>query len=209
LPLDAVKTAARAAGATVNDLVLAGLSGALRRHLQANGGTERDVRAVLPVNLRVLDPAEIELGNRFGLMFLRLPVSTATGADRIALVRRRTAALKKSATALVALAILRVAGRAHRRVIRVLIDLFSAKGSVVVTNVPGPVHDLHLGGRRMAGVIAWPPQSGSIGIGVSVISYAGNVVLGVMADDRVLPDPAALLADLRAELADLGVRLPA
>ena len=207
LPLDAIKTAARTSGATINDVVLAALSAALRRRLAHHDGPERDVRAVLPVNLRPLDRAEIELGNRFGLVFLKLPVTTLDASERIAIIRRRTAALKRSATAPVALGILTVVGLAHRRVVRVVIDIFSAKGSLVVTNVPGPRHDLHLAGRRVAGVIAWPPQSGSLGVGVSVISYAGRVVLGVMSDDRALPDPDALLDDLCTELEALGADL--
>jgi diacylglycerol O-acyltransferase len=202
IPLDAIKIAAKAGQATINDLVLAALSGALSRH------GDRDVRAVLPVNLRPLDTAEIELGNRFGLVFLRLPV-TEDGPRRIATIHRRTEALKRSATAPVALAVLGLVGRAHRRLVGLVIGIFSAKGSLVVTNVPGPRETLHLGGRPLTGIIAWPPQSGSIGLGVSVISYAGQVRLGVMSDDRIVPDPEALLADLRAELVALGVDLGA
>jgi diacylglycerol O-acyltransferase len=206
LPLDAVKQAARAADATVNDLVLAALSGALRRHSADGNGVVRDVRAVLPVNLRPLDRTEVELGNRFGLVFLQLPVSQYGGASRIATIQRRTAALKRSATAPVALAVLGLVGRTHRRVVGLVIDLFSAKGSLVVTNVPGPKQPLHLHGRRVAGVIAWPPQTGSLGVGVSIISYAGQVEIGLMSDDRVVRDPDALLATVHAELAALGVR---
>lgn len=209
LPLLAIKAAARAAEATVNDFVLAALSAALRRGLAEGDRPDRDVRAVVPVNLRPLDRAEIELGNRFGLVFLRLPVSLRDGADRIAAIRRSTAALKRSATAPVSLAVLKVVGRMHRRIVGVVIDIFSSKGSLVVTNVPGPQQTLHLGGRRLAGVIAWPPQSGSLGLGISIISYAGHVVLGVMSDDRVLPDPDGLLADLRSELEALGADLTA
>jgi diacylglycerol O-acyltransferase / wax synthase len=180
----------------------------LRRRLADGDNSERDVRAVLPVNLRPLDRTEIELGNRFGLVFLKLPVTTLDPTDRLATIRRRTEALKRSATAPVALGILAALGYTHQRVVRLVIDLFSAKGSLVVTNVPGPRQALHLGGHRIAGVIAWPPQSGSLGLGVSVISYAGRLVLGVMSDDQVLPDPDALLADLRAELVALDVDLP-
>ncbi|WP_375503505.1 wax ester/triacylglycerol synthase family O-acyltransferase [uncultured Jatrophihabitans sp.] len=207
LPLEQVKVAARASGATINDVVLAALSAALRRHLADRDGPERDVRAVLPVNLRPLDRAEVELGNRFGLVFLKLPVTTVDAAERIATIRRRTAALKRSATAPVALGILRLVGYAPRRVVGVVIDIFSSKGSLVVTNVPGPRHVLHLAGRQVAGVIAWPPQSGSLGVGVSIISYAGSVVLGVMSDDRALPDPDGLLTDLCTELEALGANL--
>ena len=160
LPLHAVKAAARAADATVNDLVLAALSAALRRHLAADDRPARDVRAVLPVNLRPLDRPEVELGNRFGLVFLRLPVSLPNGADRIAVIRRRTAALKRSATAPVTLAVLPSWASAHRRVVRVVIDLFSAKGTLVVTNVPGPRETLHLGGQR------WPAYRVATAVGL-------------------------------------------
>ncbi|WP_375481350.1 wax ester/triacylglycerol synthase family O-acyltransferase [uncultured Jatrophihabitans sp.] len=202
IPVPALKAAAKATEATINDLVLAALSGALRRQL----GTEHDVRAVLPVNLRPLDRPEVELGNRFGLVFLRLPVSVSSSARRIALVCRRTAALKRSATAPVALAILALVGHLPRRAVSLVIDIFSVKSSLVVTNVPGPREPLHLGGCRLTGIIAWPPQSGRLAVGVSVISYNGQVLLGVMADDQVLPDPDALLAHLRDELEALGVR---
>jgi diacylglycerol O-acyltransferase / wax synthase len=203
IPVETMRAASRAAGGTINDLALAALSGALRRLLEP-AGRVRDVRAVLPVNLRPLDADAGELGNRFGLVFLRLPVATLDPRARVAAIQRRTAALKRSATALVALRILELAGHGPTALITVLISIFSAKGSVVVTNVPGPTAALHLGGHRLAGAIAWPPQSGSIGVGVSVISYAGNVVLGVMADDRRVPDAQRLLATLVAELSDLG-----
>ena len=209
LPLEPIKSAARESGATVNDVMLAALSGALRRHFTVHGMPVRDVRAVLPVNLRALDKREVELGNRFGLVFLRLAVTEPDAAGRITAVRRRTNTLKRSAMAPVALKILAVAGRLPRGAMSLLIDVFTAKASLVVTNVPGPRTPLHLRGRRVAGVIAWPPQSGSIGIGVSIISYADQVVLGVMADDGVLPGADQLLADLRDELIGQEAALPA
>lgn len=206
IPLPALQQAARAAGATINDLVLAALAGGLRRHLDGAGGRVRDVRAVLPVNLR--PPAQripTELGNLFGLVFLRLPLTSALPAERIALVQQRTSALKRSLQAVAALQLIRVLGRLPYRVVQVVVDVFSAKGSAVVTNVAGPPDPVYLAGTRLAGAIAWPPQSGSVGLGVSVISYGGQVVVGVMADDLLLPDPQQLLADTCAGLRELGV----
>ena len=204
LPLEDVRRAARAAGGTINDLVLGALAGGLRHQMQSAGGPVRDIRAVLPVNLRPFQSDAAELGNRFGLMFLRLPVS-AGAAHRVPLVQRRTSALKGSAMAFVTLGVLRVAGHLHYRLMQLVVTVFTAKGSAVVTNVAGPASPLHLGGSRLAGVIAWPPQSGSIGLGVSVISYGGNVVVGVMADDLVVPDVQELLARTRAELTGYGL----
>ena len=206
MPIDPIKIAARAAGATVNDIVLAGLGEAVHRYLSETGDTARDVRAILPVDLRGRDPHAAELGNHFGLVFLRLPTATADSAERLATIRRRTTALKASATPVVALQILRLAGRLPRRLVSLLISVFSAKASAVVTNVPGPTHALHLGGHRLAGLIAWPPQSGSIGVGVAVISYAGRLVVGVISDDGAVPDSSRLLADLRSSLLAIGAQ---
>jgi WS/DGAT/MGAT family acyltransferase len=200
IPVTHLRAASRARGATINDLLLASLSAALRAHLAAAGGPVRNVRVVLPVNLRPIEPGPVDLGNRFGLVFLRLPVTVPGLADRVRIIRRRTAALKRSATAPVALGILQVAGHGSTRLIRLLITVFSAKASAVVTNVPGPTAALHLGGNRLAGVVAWPPQSGSLGLGISLISYAGQAVVGVMADDGLVPDPAGLLEAVCAEL---------
>lgn len=206
IPLGALKDAARRAGGTVNDLVLAALSGGVEHYLAGIGGPVRDVRAVLPVNLRPPSVhVPVELGNLFGLVFLRLPVTAASAAERIRLVQRRTAALKGSLQAFVALRLIAVIGRLPQRLVQLVVTVFSAKGSAIVTNVKGPDGPVHLAGTRVAGVVAWPPQSGSIGLGVSVISCAGQVVVGVMADDRSIRDPRRMLADTCAGLRELGV----
>jgi hypothetical protein len=77
---------------------------------------------------------------------------------------------------------------------RPAIDLFSRKASAVVSNVPGPQSPLNLCGQRISEMYFWVPQSGSIGVGISVLSYAGKVHFGVIAD-RELPVEPRRIAD--------------
>ncbi|MGE5764693.1 MAG: wax ester/triacylglycerol synthase domain-containing protein, partial [Mycobacterium leprae] len=97
IPLDDVKAIGRAAGATVNDVLLAGVTGALRRYLEAHGTVVDNIRTLVPVNLRPLDrPVPATLGNKFGLVFLDLPVGLDTSLARLGELSRRMAAIKNS-----------------------------------------------------------------------------------------------------------------
>ena len=85
-----------------------------------------------------------------------------------------------------------------------LIDFFSAKGSMVLTNVPGPRKRLSLAGTPLGGVLVWAPCSGSVGMSVSVFSYAGKVTVGFLTDAGLVPDPQALADGFREELLALA-----
>jgi hypothetical protein len=89
---------------------------------------------------------------------------------------------------------------------QVIVDLFAAKGTAVMTNVAGPRQPVFLAGREVRGTIGWPPESGNLGLGVSIISYNGNVTLGLMSDAGLVPDPGALLDAARRELDTLNAR---
>lgn len=208
-PLREVRTAARAAGATVNDVLLAALAGALRRRLHALHPLveARDVRALIPVNLRPRLPiagAPGALGNRFGLVFADLPVAAEDPATRLALAHARLSASRRSPDALVTLAVLGALGLAPARLERLGTTFFSRKATLVVTNVPGPRRRLHLAGRRVDRMHFWVPHPATLGIGVSLLSYGGQLTVGVRADAAVLPDPAALVEAFEAELASLA-----
>lgn len=70
----------------------------------------------------------------------------------------------------------------------------------MVSNVPGTREPRYLAGRRVREQMFWVPQAGDIGLGVSIVSYAGNVQFGVVADEAVLADPDAFLARCVKEL---------
>jgi WS/DGAT/MGAT family acyltransferase len=203
LPLDEIKDLARGLGVTINDLLIAAVAGALRAHLERH---HQDVdglalRAVVPVNLRRRDLKT--LGNRFGLVFLPIPVGEPDPARRLAIVKRGMDAAKRSPEALVTYALLRVVGLTTARVVGWAIAFFGRKATAVMTNVPGPRAPLWLCGERLDGMMFWVPQSGRLGLGVSILSYDGGVRVGVAADAGLIDDPREIVAGYGAALAEL------
>ncbi len=190
LPLADVKALGKQLACSVNDVLLASAAGALRAYLEHHGDDADgvDIRVVVPVNLRPLDEAE-ELGNKFGLVFLQLPVGSASPLERLFTVKRRMQALKTSAQPLLVLGLLEAAGSAPHFVQELLADTLSAHATAVMTNVPGPQRALHLAGAEITEQMFWVPQAGSIGIGASILSYNGRVQFGLIADQRIMPDP--------------------
>ena len=76
---------------------------------------------------------------------------------------------------------------------------FGSKATAVLTNVPGPRQPLYLAGRKIGRVMFWVPQSGHLGLGVSIISYAGGVMLGVATDAGLVPDPEKIVDAFKVE----------
>ena len=83
------------------------------------------------------------------------------------------------------------------------LDIFSRKASFVVTNVPGPRERLHLTGREIDHIMFWVPHPTVFGLGVSLLSYAGEVRIGVRSDVAVLEDPQRLVDAFEAELDEM------
>jgi diacylglycerol O-acyltransferase / wax synthase len=220
VPLEDVKAVGKALGCSVNDVLLSCAAGALRRYLVERGESVAGVemRAMVPVNLRGDGPIE-QLGNRFGLVTLLLPVGTVNPLMRLQQVHDRMEALKSSYQPLVAYGLLAVAGLAPQMVQKQGLDMLANKASAVMTNVPGPRDALYLCGRRISDLMFWVPQSGNIGLGVSILSYAGGVQFGLITDAGRVPDPQKIVAGFAAELERLvlatlmepwdGVRDPA
>jgi diacylglycerol O-acyltransferase len=202
--LDDVKRAAQRSGASVNDVLLAALAGGLRRHAERLGDPPLDVRVVVPADLRGGAPVGHRLGNRFGLVLVRLPVSEPHRPARVRAVVAATEAAKRSPQAVSTYLLLRLAGTLPRPVPDVAAVLLGAGASAVVTNVPGPRQPLSLLGQPVRSVVFWVPQVGRIGVGVSIFSYAGTVTVGVAADAGLALDPAALAADVDAEISALA-----
>lgn len=203
LALQEVKAIGHAAGASVNDVLMAIVAGALRTYLQRNGcELLHDVHAMVPVNLRGPDETTL-LGNRFGLVVPALPVSLSRPLERLAEMHRRMDALKLSREARVGLAIVHAMGFLPRALEMPGVLFFATKSSVVLTNVPGPRARLLLAGSRIERTMFWVPQSGSIGVGVSIMSYAGEVTIGVMSDALRVPDPHSLIDAIESEFETL------
>ena len=190
LPLDEVKTIGRALGASVNDLLLACVTGALRGYLIDHGDRVEGVtiRALVPVNLRPLAEA-YRLGNQFGLVFLDLPIGIENPIERLYAVRANMRALKDSYQPVLALGILAAMGAGPKILQETLLTTLARNATAVMTNVPGPQQQLYFAGARIEGLMFWVPQSGDIGLGVSILSYNGAVRFGVVADRGLCHDP--------------------
>jgi WS/DGAT/MGAT family acyltransferase len=205
LSLDDVKRIAHANGATVNDVLVAAMTGALRQYLQRRKSLVDEIRAFVPFNLRPLDrPLPASLGNKFGLVFLPLPVGARTAAARLRQVKRRMDEIKGSPEGAIAYGMLEVMGLTLAQIESAMIDLFSAKGTAVITNVPGPREPVYLAGSRVGTVAVWAPMSGSVSMSVSIFSYDGQVTVGVMADAGLVPDPETMVDGFRSELEALA-----
>jgi diacylglycerol O-acyltransferase len=204
LRLADLRTLARGLGGTVNDVVIAALSGALRAHLAARGeDVDRlGVRALVPVNLRTQLPAQLDgaMGNCFGLVFLDLPVDLEAPVERFHSVRERIAHLKQSPDAVATYGVLSAIGHLPGLLENLVTSFFSAKASLVVTNVPGPRQALHLAGHEIRRIEFCVPHPARLGLGVSILSYAGEVRLGARADVAVMSDPGDLLRRVPAEV---------
>ncbi|MGZ5959314.1 MAG: wax ester/triacylglycerol synthase family O-acyltransferase [Myxococcaceae bacterium] len=205
--LEDFKRVGRDTDSTVNDVLMAALAGALRRYLLAHGPVARrlQVRGVIPVNLRLAGEAH-QLGNRFGLVFLQLPLGIGNARARLAEIRQRMRALKKSPGAAAVFELLWLMGRAPRPLFDAVVDLFATKATAVVTNVVGPREPLSILGSRLRQAMFWVPCAGHLGLGVSLLSYAGQVWVGVHSDVGLVPDPEAIVAAFEEELDALGVR---
>lgn len=194
LSLFEVKAVGEAFGCSVNDVLISCVAGALRGYLLAQGDAvdKVDIRALVPVNCRPPGPVK-ELGNHFGLVFLDLPVGVANPFERMMEVRRRMDELKHSQQSTVAQGILVGMGVLPEVIKERVLESLAANASVVITNVRGASRPQFLAGSRIAREVFWVPQSGGIGMGVSILSYAGNVDFGVVTDVRRVPDPEHLV----------------
>jgi len=204
LPLTEIKAVCQVLGVSVNDVLLSSVAGAMRSYLDERGEADAatEVRGFVPVNLRARGD-EHKLGNRFGMVALALPVGVADPFERVFEVKRRMDELKNSYQAALSMGILTTVGLLPRTLQKQVLDIFSAKGSAVMTNVPGPQQPLYLAGRRLAQQMFWVPQSGDIGIGVSILSYNGQVQFGLVTDRKFVPEPARIVDRFAGEFNQL------
>jgi diacylglycerol O-acyltransferase / wax synthase len=204
IPLDEVKAVSKALNCSINDVLMSCVAGAIGQYLRAKGDevSGKEIRAMVPVNLRPLEDA-YKLGNHFGLAPVVLPIGIANPVERVYEVRRRMGLLKGSMQPLMAFGMLALAGVLIKPAQDALLNLFSKKTTAVMTNVPGPTQKLKFCGATLEETLVWVPQSGSVGLGVSILSYGGGVQFGVISDAKLCPDPQAIIDEFEPEFAKL------
>lgn len=205
IALDEVKAVGRALNSSVNDVLLSCVAGAIGEYLKTQGDdvAGQEIRAMIPVNLRPIEEAW-KLGNRFGLVPLVLPIGIDNPIERLYEVRRRMSSLKGSTQPLLAFGLLAVAGLLIKPAQDAMLNLFGKKTTAVMTNVPGPREKLRFCGATLEQSMFWVPQSGDIGLGVSILSYGGGVQFGVMTDSTLCPEPQAIIDQFVPEFTKLS-----
>jgi WS/DGAT/MGAT family acyltransferase len=206
IPLDEVRAVGKALQCSINDVLLACVAGALGQYLRAHGDSVagKEIRAMVPVNLRPMEQA-YKLGNQFGLAPVVLPIGLSNPVERVFEVRRRMGELKGSLQPLLAFALLAVAGVVVKPVQDAMLNLFSKKTTAVMTNVPGPREKLTFCGSTLDQTLFWVPQSGTVGLGVSILSYGGGVQFGIVSDTTLIPDPQAIIDQFSPEFEQLSL----
>jgi diacylglycerol O-acyltransferase / wax synthase len=194
-----LKAAGKAAGGSVNDAILAAVSGMLQHFLHE----AHPLVALVPVSVRREDEKG-DLGNRISTVFVDLPVDIADPQERIRSINVQMKALRESAAVRAGALIVGATGLAPPLVSAALVR---AMGNVrafnlVVSNVPGPQQPFYLNGTRLLEVHpAVPLNPGNQGLSVGVLSYDGGVHFGLLADQRI--DVEAARDALAGELAAL------
>jgi WS/DGAT/MGAT family acyltransferase len=206
--LDEVKTIKRALGGTVNDVVLAAISGGYRALLLARGEQPGPhmVRSLVPVSVRA--PGEESLyDNRVSALLADLPVHIADPVERLTAVRAEMAALKTSNEAALGAALTSL-GRYTpfpfaSWLVRLGFELPQRDIVTVTTNVPGPRQPLYGMGRRIVEIIPYVPIATTMRTGVSIFTYCDHVTFGITGDFAASPDLDVLARGIEDSLAEL------
>ncbi len=201
-PLNEVKAVKNRLGGTVNDVVLATISAALRAYLERRecNPDRVELRAMLPVNVR--RPEEhLQLGNRVSMLVAPLPVGIFDPLERFRQVRTATAQLKERGqaarmTRLVEL--LELLPPAFQWPIAWL-QVQAPPVNTVCTNVPGPPVSLYVQGQRLEALVPVVPLAQGMGMAFAILSYADTLTIGVTVDPALVPD-----SDVVSDLLDAG-----
>ncbi len=208
MPLAELKTVARQLGVTLNDLLIGAMASALSHYLDDHANERartRMLRAVVPFDMR--DPRAVvgrdDLDNKFGLVFLELPVAPMETAERVRETSRRMSAVKLSPQRyinyLLMLAVGNLPGLGYR-----LASHFCSRSTMVFTNVVGPAMARTFGGAALHGMVFFVPQAGGLTSGFSIFSYAGKVTIGITTDAAVCPHPEAIIPYFERSLSSLA-----
>src|SRR5918997_2776838 len=204
--LDAFKAVKNALGGTVNDVVLAAVAGALRRHYLAHGHpTEAvELKAMVPVSVRA-DSERGALGNKVTTVYAPLPIGLADPIARFRRIHTAMRGLKESGQAVGAEVITALADFAPPTILAQATRLQAVQRffNLTVTNVPGPQVTLYLLGRPLRRIYPLVPLAENCALGIAIMSYDGRIDFGLVADYDALPDLDDLAGALEASILEL------
>jgi diacylglycerol O-acyltransferase / wax synthase len=204
--LDLLKGARGETGATVNDLILAGAAGGLRRFfVRHHRKLPEHIVALVPMSVRREDERN-ELGNRLATLMVPLPIAEPDAAARLATIHAETQRLKSSKQAQAASLVIEATGWTPPTINRVLAGAIARplNWNLVVSNVPGPQLPFYLLGRQIEAIypfVPLSPQGHALAIGI--VSYNGGVFFGISGDRDVMADIDALALDVSLAVDEL------
>jgi diacylglycerol O-acyltransferase len=205
--LSDVKAIKNELGGTVNDVVLAMVSGALAHHLRRRGEdiSELELKAMVPVSVRSGDQRGA-LGNQVAAVWAPLPVWCEDPVERLGLITEAMQGLKEGKQALGAQVLTELSGFAPATILNQASRLMARQRffNLVVTNVPGPQVPLYLMGREMIDLFPMVPLAAKQALGIALMSYNGRLNFGLTGDYDLMPDLDDLAGDLHASLAELA-----
>ena len=206
--LDRFKAVKSALGGTVNDVVLAVVTGALRSLLERRGrdpGVQEELKAMVPVSVRAEDQRG-SLGNQVAAIYAPLPVGLADPLERFRTVHEALGDLKASAQAIGAERLTALAGFAAPTILNQAARLQARQRlfNVTVTNVPGPQFPLFLLGRRLTAFHPMVPLVLNTVLGIAIMSYDGKIFFGLLGDYDEMADLDELADDLRSAIDELS-----
>jgi diacylglycerol O-acyltransferase / wax synthase len=208
LSLAAIKRIAHASGATLNDVIVSVIAGSLGDYLRRAGEDTRGlrIRAMVPVNLRPAGDSAMS-GNRFSLIYLELPLGVTDPYERLMRVKIEMDRIKASMEPSMGWLLVVGLGLLPPRLEHMTAAFYARKATLVLTNVLGPQQRLYLAGSPIRQMTFWEPESGGLGLGVSIYSYAGEVTVGVVSDRNVVRSPRELTDGVVRGLAELSSRI--
>ncbi|WP_205650695.1 WS/DGAT/MGAT family O-acyltransferase [Actinoplanes solisilvae] len=209
LPLEQIGAVAKAHEVTINDVYLAAVAGALRRLMLARGEEPLAgaVRTLVPVNVRTESARHI-FDNRVASLLVDLPVEIDDGPGRLRAVHERVAALRARHEVEAGVALVAVADQepfpAVSLVVRSALRLPQRGLATVTTNVPGPPVPLFILGRPIREILPYVPIAERLRIGVAVMTYQGQAVIGVTTDFATVPEGGDIAGAILDEVRQLA-----
>lgn len=207
LDLTEVKRIKNVLGGTINDVALAVVAGGVRRFLSHRGeqvsGVELHVG--IPVSVRRADEKQ-SLGNRVSAIAMHLPVGEPDPLERHRLIRERTELAKRGFAASAAETLTNLPGGPPGTLLQQVARMQWAQRvlNLVVTNVPGPQTPLYVAGARLLDIAPFLPLGPNVALGIAVLSYAGQLGFGLIADYDVLHDVDVMATALRDSFDELS-----
>lgn len=204
MPLDDVRELRAALRCTINDVVLATVTGALRRYLfrRRVDASKLDFRVSIPVNTRGAEHAN-QMGNHVSTWILRLPLEKLDPLDQLEAIRAETADRKQSNSALALDTVMKAAEYLPVALLKRGVGLVQGQVNTVVTNVPGPQFPLYTVGAKLLGMYPIVPLIPGCGLGIALFSYEGKLCWGLNADHHLIPNLEDLSEDVTVAFEDL------